>query len=680
MVLTLNTTYGQTNCVAPYDDMKINANTTLCPATYNINDLGNPGVIIIDNSDLTLNCSNASLIGNNDGMAIFNDGHKNVTIRDCRIQNYESGVFLKNTSNNIIYNNIVTSSKSKVGIYLENISKSYLINNIVFNFSLGVVLTEADSCFLKNNIVLYNIYDGIYLHNTGNVILAGNKVCANREWDIQNAFGKKNIGIRNTCNTSKNWNENGTVGCTFACGICDDWDVDGICDSIDNCRLVKNPDQADVNQDGIGDACDCWDVLAGPSETGVDCGGICIQPCIGIPLGWKNVTPIRVMGSPDKGFIDVVFIPHWDYTSWDTFQTDAVNLIRDWFFTLDKRVAQSIPSDYKNRFNFYLYTGGTGFGKTAMQMPSNFWKDCPQADVAAILKNGSCCVGETHGFGPPTWLHTPARYSPVPIHEFGHGIWGLIDEYCCNGCTKYDCQPNCFKVTNVWSSSLDCLNDMAAQGWTKGSCNQIAAVNAATHKIDCLQSLWRYDTTPQTPDLCLMDGGWNNFGEACSNKIDWTFANWPSGKTKGILLEFNIRRGNFSILDSEVVAGHPDIGLQHGTLEVQSFSSSGEVVDQFQLWDPRNGFGDEIVLDEYGNRHLIGRRVYYDDMNFTLIIPFYDNIKEVSIFNTTTGERMITVDLTKPLYQYCIDTHYESDECRSLDLNNNGVKDFRELR
>ena len=40
-------------------------------------------------------------------------------------------------------------------------------------------------------------------------------------------------------------------------GICiNDNDFDGICNEIDNCPLVYNPDQEDLNNDGIGDVCD----------------------------------------------------------------------------------------------------------------------------------------------------------------------------------------------------------------------------------------------------------------------------------------------------------------------------------------------------------------------------------------------------------------------------------------
>jgi hypothetical protein len=63
----------------------------------------------------------------------------------------------------------------------------------------------------------------------------------------------------------------GTSGCESGCrtclpdltwsrcsrGACDaDSDGDGFADCVDNCAAVANPDQADTDHDGLGDACD----------------------------------------------------------------------------------------------------------------------------------------------------------------------------------------------------------------------------------------------------------------------------------------------------------------------------------------------------------------------------------------------------------------------------------------
>lgn len=72
---------------------------------------------------------------------------------------------------------------------------------------------------------------------------------------------------------------------------CDDTDVDGICDSSDNCPYIFNPSQADFDHDGIGDVCDSCDedqscTQPCPAEDGCilssDCGPgrICVPACL----------------------------------------------------------------------------------------------------------------------------------------------------------------------------------------------------------------------------------------------------------------------------------------------------------------------------------------------------------------------------------------------------------------
>jgi Thrombospondin type 3 repeat len=77
-----------------------------------------------------------------------------------------------------------------------------------------------------------------------------------------------------------------------ACQACADVDADGICNSVDNCPTVANPGQADFDHDGIGDACD----------SDVDGDGVPnnVDQCPNTPLG----TPVSVKGCPRATIAD----------------------------------------------------------------------------------------------------------------------------------------------------------------------------------------------------------------------------------------------------------------------------------------------------------------------------------------------------------------------------------------
>jgi hypothetical protein len=87
---------------------------------------------------------------------------------------------------------------------------------------------------------------------------------------------------------------------TIACGrFIDDGDHDGVIDALDNCPMVANADQTDLDGDGAGDACDddddgdgvlddadaCHGTASGALVNASGCSMDDLAPCAG---PWRN--------------------------------------------------------------------------------------------------------------------------------------------------------------------------------------------------------------------------------------------------------------------------------------------------------------------------------------------------------------------------------------------------------
>ena len=490
-----------------------------------------------------------------------------------------------------------------------------------------------------------------------------------------------------------------------ACDPCggasnEDKDGDGVCDEVDNCSNRSNSNQSDLNKDGIGDACDCYDVVKGPFESGVDCGGDC-HACV--PCTWcpSNVEPVRITGHPNSGKIDVVFVPEDSYEDLTlTFANRIRKTIREGYFRIDQDAVDPIPSDYRDRFNFYRYTGGyssydpdgpcagelpgepdykawqewcyplcasTLFGCACFaDEPTHFWAEVPFADVAGILTADdlhSCA----DGLGPPRHFIAD-DHVPVVMHESSHALFGLVDEYC--GCTYYPQTPWLFPTySNVWSSESACEADVDAEGWTLGTCKELTCSPS-----DCaaVSGIWRYDPDdkPHEDFMTACNGGCDHaytYYESDVRRINHVFDTWPSSGTLGVLINLHIDAdGNVTQRSAEVVEGHPDVGLQTGPFAAEVSTSAGDLLQAFDLFDPRA----KLPANDAAPASAVE-----PDADFTLIIPFYPNLKTVALRDKATDEVLTRVDLTLPLVRRCESTGFAEQECQALDLDADGILD-----
>ncbi len=179
-------------CVPPHDDMPITQTTTLCPGVYEIADAGNPGVLNVSANGATLDCGGAKLIGNGTGIGILSSATSYVTITNCYVQGYATGVALDGVQHGALFQTALVSNT--VGAQLDGGSNARVTRNYVWGNQSGIHLVGV---------------------NDGE--LAQNLVCANNDVDVQSLGGAGNSGFSNACDRPQGWADAGSAGCTFSC-------------------------------------------------------------------------------------------------------------------------------------------------------------------------------------------------------------------------------------------------------------------------------------------------------------------------------------------------------------------------------------------------------------------------------------------------------------------------------
>lgn len=217
--------------------------------------------------------------------------------------------------------------------------------------------------------------------------------------------------------------------------------------------------------------------------------------------------PIRVKGDP-VNHLDVVFIPDTDITL-SSFRDQLDEVIENLYFKYDEF------KTFRGNLNFYYsshqgnYEEGCNFTD-----PPNMANLTAVGDAVAILHQTNlrdCKSGDR--------FSSEIDYDKTLVHESGHALFGLIDEYCCD--THYEqqaCQPN------LYSSLANCQNDADAVGLPSSNCTKL------TSGADSV-NFWRIDPSDATG--CMMGPAQHNagsdFAKACVRRILWRYGKCGSG-------------------------------------------------------------------------------------------------------------------------------------------------------
>ena len=149
----------------------ISTDTTLTEDYY--------GNIDIITGGVTLDCAGHRVISTEPGQGtgIHLEGYDGVTIKNCHVSGFELGIWLWNSSNNIVENNTVTNND--LGFAMNYVHNSEYVKNVADgNYVVGFQIADSNGNTFSENTANDNIW-GFNLHQPSNEnILSNNQ--ANR--------------------------------------------------------------------------------------------------------------------------------------------------------------------------------------------------------------------------------------------------------------------------------------------------------------------------------------------------------------------------------------------------------------------------------------------------------------------------------------------------------------------
>ena len=152
----------------------VNNSTEICPGTYLMNDSGN-GSIIINASNISLDCGGATILGNDSGVGVYLSNKSNVTINNCIVSNYSTDLYVNNSTMILIRNNSISNS-TNYGLYLHYSSNNNVSNNTLYGSKYNLYVYGNTKQHYNNSIDASNIIGGYpvyYLFNRTGIILNG---------------------------------------------------------------------------------------------------------------------------------------------------------------------------------------------------------------------------------------------------------------------------------------------------------------------------------------------------------------------------------------------------------------------------------------------------------------------------------------------------------------------------
>ena len=181
---------------APYPIVYIEAEGSIDPPTANITSPDNVtyaftadinASIVVERDNIVVDGAGYTLQGGGDGTGIDLSDRSNVTIKNMKIKTFGTGIYLYESSNNMISGNVITDNGLLgVHLYLSSSNNTVSANTITNNYR-GIWLevstgTSSNNVISRNNIE--NNTDGIMIYRSLGNIISDNNMTKNTDHGI----------------------------------------------------------------------------------------------------------------------------------------------------------------------------------------------------------------------------------------------------------------------------------------------------------------------------------------------------------------------------------------------------------------------------------------------------------------------------------------------------------------
>jgi len=156
------------NCSVPHDDFYINNDVEICPGVYNLTDNGAPGILIVNSSNISVNCNFAVNYYNVSvffGAFFYSSGFSNVTFKNCNLSAPQKGLSIRvENGENLSFSNITNLPSS--GTQFSGVKNLLADGLYIVAHSYPAIETDNSlSIYSSENVTILNSYFSSYYRN-----------------------------------------------------------------------------------------------------------------------------------------------------------------------------------------------------------------------------------------------------------------------------------------------------------------------------------------------------------------------------------------------------------------------------------------------------------------------------------------------------------------------------------